>query len=76
MRVRVNGASEKGAQPQISVGEAVGVGGKPEAVRLGLIKQRNPGVERQAEIGIAEAGEQRPRIGRGAAIGLARRQCR
>ena len=76
LRVWIGGVSEKGAQSQISVAKAVGIGRKPELVRRGLIKQRNPGVERQAFIGIAEAGEQRPRIGCGAGVGLARRQCR
>src|SRR6516164_7276362 len=74
LRVRVDGASEKCAQPQISVGEAVGIGRESDVVRCGLIKQRNAWVERQAEIGIAEAGKQRSRIGCGASVGLARRQ--
>src|SRR5439155_24515635 len=75
-RVRIGGgaeaASEEGAQSQISIAEAVRIGGKPEGIRLGLIKESIAGVKRQAEIGIAEAGEQGPRISRGAGVGLAR----
>jgi hypothetical protein len=46
----------------------MGIGREPEAVRRGLIKQRYPGIERQAEIGVAEAGEQRPCSGRVASV--------
>jgi len=46
LRVRIGRAPEKGAQSQISVPEAVGIGPKSEAVRRGLIIKRNPRVER------------------------------
>jgi multidrug efflux pump subunit AcrB len=57
LRVRVNGASENGAQSQISVAKAVGVGGESEAVRRGLIKQRHPRIERQVEIAVNHQGQ-------------------
>src|ERR1700732_4849608 len=47
LRVWIGGASEKGAQSQISVAKAVGIGRKPEAVRRGLIIERHPGGERE-----------------------------
>src|SRR6202158_1649749 len=56
-------ASQERAQPQISVGEAVWIGGKAEGIRGRLIVERIPRVHGQAKIGIAEAGEQRSRIG-------------
>jgi hypothetical protein len=55
LRVGIGGASEKGPQSQVSVTEAVGIGREPEAVRCGLVKQRDPGIERQAKIGIAQS---------------------
>src|SRR5258708_6984901 len=74
LRVRVGcgaiPASEKSAQSQISVAEAILIGSEPEAIRFGLVKQRDPWIERQPEVGIAETGEQRLHIGRSAGIGL------
>ena len=67
-------APQESADPQISVAHAVGIGRKPEAIRNALIKQRKPGIERQAFIGEAVAGEQRLYAGRVAGVGLAGRQ--
>ena len=64
IRVRIGGgseaASEESSQSQISVAEAVGIGGEPEGIRRVLIIESIPGIQRQAFIGRAEAGEQRP----------------
>src|SRR6266849_9471483 len=56
-------ASEESSQSQISVAEAQGIGSEPEGIRRGLIKESIPGIQGQAEIGRAEAGEQRVRTG-------------
>src|ERR1700730_16842295 len=66
---RAEAASEESAESQISIAEAEGIAGKPETVRRGLIVERVPGIERQAEIGIAKAGEQRLCIGLDTGVG-------
>src|SRR5947208_7034101 len=72
IRVRIRGgagaASEERAQSQIAEGEAKGIGCKPERIRRGLIIDSIPGIQGQAEIGVAEAGERRRHIGRRAGV--------
>ena len=62
-RVRVGAgtepASEESPESQISVAEAERIGNEPVGIRLGLVIESIPGIQRQALIGRAEAGEQR-----------------
>src|SRR5260370_41910057 len=76
IRVRIGrgakAASEESAHSQIFVAEAERIRRKPKEIRRGLVVESIPGIERQAEIGIAETGEQRLRIGGGGPGGLGR----
>src|SRR4029077_16583707 len=64
IRVRIVGGaeatSEESAEAQISEGEAERIGREPIEIRRGLVKQSIPGIQGQAQIGVAKAGEQRP----------------
>jgi hypothetical protein len=46
------------AQPALQSAKAGQHAGEPEAIRHGLVVKGIPGIERQTQIGIAEAGEQ------------------
>src|ERR1700755_2900867 len=61
---------EKSPESQISVAEAVGIGNEPVSVRLGLIVESIPGIQRHALICRAEACEQRVHHHRRAGVGL------
>jgi hypothetical protein len=56
-------ASEECSQAQISVAEAIGIPGEPEGIRRGLIIESIPRVQGQAEVGRAEASEERSCLG-------------
>jgi hypothetical protein len=62
-RIRIGGGTETASKErphsQVSVAETKGIGGEAEEIRRGLIKQSDPGIQRQALIGRAEAGEHR-----------------
>src|SRR5258708_37634862 len=63
-------APEESPESQISVAEAVRIGNEPEGIRLGLIIESIAGVQGEALIGRAEAGEQRVHHGGRAGVGL------
>src|SRR6266566_1548388 len=76
--VRVGGgtetASEEGSHPQVSIAEAEGIGSEASEIRRGLIIDSVPGIQGEALIGRAEAGEHRRPTWLVTGIGLVRRQ--
>src|SRR5258707_10279742 len=58
-RPRTGTASQEGSQSQVSKGEAKGICGEAEEIRRVLVINGIPGIQGQAEISRAEAGEQR-----------------
>ncbi len=70
---RAGTASQESSQSQISEAEAKWIRGKAEEIWLVLIIDGIPGIQRQAEISRAEAGEHRSRVCRSASIFAVRR---
>src|SRR6266550_4711935 len=63
-------ASQESPKSQISVAEAQRIGGEPVGIRRSLIIESVPGIQGQALIGRAEAGEQRVYLGGLAVVAL------
>src|SRR5258708_21920558 len=80
-RPRAGTASQEGSQSQVSKAEAKGICGEAEEIRRILVINGIPGIQGQAEISRAEAGEERRggccgarvRAHRGSASGWRRR---
>src|SRR6266566_1175114 len=70
---RAGTASQESSQSQISEAEAKWIRGKAEEIWFVLIIDGIPGIQRQAEISRAEAGEHRSRVCRSASIFAVRR---
>src|SRR4029077_7210812 len=66
---RTGTASEERPYSQIPEAESKWIRGEAEEIRRVLIIDRIPGIQRQAQIGIAKAGEKRPGIRGGAVVG-------
>jgi hypothetical protein len=63
-------ASEESPESQISIAEAIRIGNEAVGIRLGFVIEGDSGIQRQALIGLAEAGEQRIYLRRRARVRL------
>jgi len=57
---RAGTASEKRPYSEVPVAESIWIPGEAEEIRGGLVIESVPRIQRQAQVGVAEAGEERP----------------